>query len=65
MRGRFSESRTAGHKTDRVADLLRTHHFRSGEELETTLLRCAGLYNHHLPQKALGHVSPVQAMKNW
>ena len=48
----------------RIADLLRTHHFRSGEELETTLLRYAWLYNHHLPQKALGHVSPVQAMKN-
>lgn len=49
----------------RIADLLRTHHFRSGEELETTLLRYAWLYNHHLPQKALGHVSPTQAMKKW
>lgn len=49
----------------RIADILRTHHFRSGEELETTLLRYAWLYNHHLPQKALGHISPVQAMKNW
>lgn len=49
----------------RIADLLRTHHFRSGEELETTLLRYAWLYNHHLPQKALGHVSPIEAMKNW
>ena len=49
----------------RIADILRTHHFRSGEELETTLLRYAWLYNHHHPQKALGHVSPVQAMKIW
>lgn len=49
----------------RIADILRTHHFRSGEELEATLLRYAWLYNHHLPQKALGHVSPIQAMKNW
>ncbi|MGK2941343.1 MAG: hypothetical protein ACSLFJ_06680, partial [Immundisolibacter sp.] len=23
------------------------------------------LYNHHLPQKALDHVSPIQAMKRW
>ncbi|NLO80608.1 MAG: IS481 family transposase, partial [Xanthomonadaceae bacterium] len=23
------------------------------------------LYNHHLPQKALGHVSPIEAMKRW
>lgn len=49
----------------RIADILRTHHFRSGEELEATLLRYAWLYNHHLPQKALGHVNPVQAMKKW
>ena len=49
----------------RIADVLRTHHFRSGEELEATLLRYAWLYNHHLPQMALGHISPVQAMKHW
>jgi hypothetical protein len=23
------------------------------------------MYNHQIPQKALGHVSPVQALKNW
>ena len=49
----------------RIADLLRTHHFRSGEELEATLLRYAWLYNHQLPQKALGHVAPIRALKNW
>ena len=49
----------------RIAEILRTHHFRSGEELEATLLRYAWLYNHHLPQKALGHISPVQAMNHW
>ncbi len=49
----------------RIADILRTHHFRSGEELETALMRYAWLYNHQLPQKALGHIAPVQALKNW
>jgi len=49
----------------RIADILRTHHFHSGEELEATLLRYVWLYNHHLPQKALGYVSPIQAMKQW
>lgn len=47
----------------RIADVLRTHHFQSGEELETTLLRYVWLYNHHLPQKALGYQTPMQAMK--
>lgn len=49
----------------RIADILRTHHFRSGEEWETALMRYAWLYNHPLPQKALGHVTPAQAPKNW
>lgn len=49
----------------RIADILRTHHFRSGEELEEALMRYAWLYNHQLPQKALGHIAPVQALKNW
>lgn len=49
----------------RIADILRTHHFHSGEELEATILRYVWLYNHQLPQKALGHVSPIQAMKQW
>ena len=47
----------------RIADILRTHHFHSGEELEATILRYVWPYNHQLPQKALGHVSPIQAMK--
>ncbi|WP_022950212.1 IS481 family transposase [Methylohalobius crimeensis] len=49
----------------RIADILRTYHFRSGEELETTLRRYVWLYNHQVPQKALGHIHPVQALKNW
>jgi transposase InsO family protein len=49
----------------RIADILRTHHFHSGEELEATILRYVWLYNLQLPQKALGHVSPIQAMKQW
>jgi len=53
----FADSKVAYY--GRIADILRTHHFRFGEELETTLLRFAWLYNHHLPQQALGHVSPV------
>jgi transposase InsO family protein len=49
----------------RLAEVLRTHRFRSGEELETTLKRYVWLYNEHLPQKALGHLPPIEAMKRW
>jgi len=49
----------------RIEDVLQSHHFRSGEELETTLHRYAWLYNQQLPQSALGSKTPLQAMKDW
>ena len=49
----------------RIEEVLQSHHFRSGEELETTLHRYVWLYNQQLPQSALGSKSPLQAMKEW
>jgi len=49
----------------RISEVLATHRFQSGEELEATLERYVWLYNHHLPQKALDHLSPIEAMKRW
>jgi len=47
----------------RIAEVLTTHRFDSSQDLETTLARYAWLYNHHLPQKAIGHTTPMEAMK--
>jgi len=49
----------------RIADVLKTHRFNSREDMEQTLLRYVALYNHQLPQSALGSKTPMQAMKNW
>ena len=49
----------------RIADVLKTHRFRSSEDLEQTLLRYVALYNHQLPQSALKCKTPMQAMKDW
>ncbi len=49
----------------RIADILRTHHFDSNEELEATLRRYAYLYNYHIPQRALGHKTPIEALRAW
>ena len=49
----------------RIEEVLQSHHFRSGEELETTLHRYVVLYNQQLPQSALGSKTPLQAMKDW
>lgn len=49
----------------RIEEVLQTHHFDSTADLDTTLHRYVELYNHHIPQKALGHLTPIQALKNW
>uniref|UniRef100_UPI00114CD610 integrase core domain-containing protein n=1 Tax=Candidatus Thiosymbion oneisti TaxID=589554 RepID=UPI00114CD610 len=49
----------------RIADVLRTTRFDSSEHLADTLKRYVQVYNQHIPQKALGHVPPLQAMKSW
>jgi transposase InsO family protein len=49
----------------RIGEVLQSHHFRSGEDLETTLHRYVRLYNQQLPQSALGSKTPLQAMKDW
>jgi len=43
----------------RIADVLATTRFRTGEHLDDTLQRYNALYNHHVPQRNLGHISPV------
>jgi len=49
----------------RISEVLATHHFNSALALEQTLQRYLHLYNHHIPQKALGHKTPIQALKDW
>ena len=49
----------------RIEDVLQSHHFHSGEDLETRLHRYVWLYNQQLPQSALGSKTPLQAIKNW
>ncbi len=49
----------------RISEVLATTRFQSGEHLEQTLQRYAALYNQSIPQKALGHITPQEALKNW
>ena len=49
----------------RIADVLKTNRFVSGEDLEQTIMRYVALYNTQLPQSALGSRTPLQAMKDW
>lgn len=49
----------------RIAELLRSTHFRSANELATALDHYLKLYNGQIPQRALGHLCPLQALKLW
>ena len=49
----------------RIADLIGQTRFASAAELETTLDRYLTIYNHHIPQRALNHQTPIQALKKW
>ena len=54
-----------GRCNGRGADVLRTTRFDSTADLATTLHRDANIDNHAIPQRALGHVAPVQALAEW
>lgn len=49
----------------RIAEVLATTRFKSGEELAETLRRYVYLYNQQIPQQALGHHPPIHALKQW
>ena len=49
----------------RISEIIGQTRFKSAAELETTLKHYLATYNHRIPQKALNHLSPVQALKQW
>jgi len=49
----------------RIEDVLQSHRFRSGEDLEKTILRYVRLYNGQLPQSVLKGRTPIDALKDW
>ncbi|PRY85044.1 transposase InsO family protein [Donghicola tyrosinivorans] len=49
----------------RIEDVLQSHHFQSGEDLEQTILRYVHLYNSQLPQTVLKGRSPIATLKDW
>ncbi len=49
----------------RIEDVLQSHRFRSGEDLERTPLRYVRLYNGQIPQSVLKGRTPIDALKDW
>jgi transposase InsO family protein len=49
----------------RISDIVNQTRFASAVELESTLRNYVKIYNHNIPQRALKHQTPVQALKEW
>ena len=49
----------------RISEVVKQTRFASAGELASTLNNYLLAYNHHIPQRTLGHVSPVDSLKNW
>jgi transposase InsO family protein len=49
----------------RVGEVVAQTRFASAKELADTLHNYVRAYNHRIPQRALDHQSPVQALKMW
>ncbi|SFG14461.1 Integrase core domain-containing protein [Palleronia marisminoris] len=49
----------------RIEGVLQSDHFRSGENVEQTILRYVRLFNGQLPQSVLNGKMPIHALKDW
>ena len=49
----------------RISELVKQTRFASALELEATLKLYLTTYNHHIPQRALKHQTPIQALQTW
>ena len=49
----------------RISGILKDTRLENRAHLENVLKDYLQIYNHHIPQKNLGHLTPIQAMKEW
>jgi transposase InsO family protein len=49
----------------RIAEVVATNRLRSGEHLADTLQRSVSIDKGYIPQRALGHISPHEALQQW
>ena len=49
----------------RISDIVNQTRFGSAAELESTLRNYVKIYNNNIPQRALKHQTPIQALKQW
>ena len=53
------------HFNGRISDILKGTHFPSSRALAETMSHYLKVYNYHIPQKNIGHQTPIQKLKEW
>ena len=48
----------------RISEILATTHFDASKDLQETLYQYQKIYNYHVPQKNIGHITPIQALNS-
>ena len=49
----------------RISHVVKSTHFASSEELIEALKRYLKIYNHHVVQRNLGHLTPLKILRKW
>ncbi len=61
----FEKAMKANGAPEKVTDLVKQTRCASAAEKQTTLALYLTTYNHHIPQRALKHQTPIQALQKW
>lgn len=49
----------------RISEIVKTTYFDSSQELKETMTNYLRIYNHHIPQRNIDHLTPIQKLKEW
>jgi transposase InsO family protein len=49
----------------RISEVVKDTIFGSSKELASTMKNYLRIYNYHIPQRNIGHITPIQKLKEW
>ena len=49
----------------RISEIVKQTRFETAAQLQATLKNYLSTYNNHIPQRALNHLSPIEALQDW
>ena len=49
----------------RIKEMVTLTKFHSANHMKETMTDYCRIYNQHITQKNLGHITPIQALKKW